>query len=190
MASNVTCALLLFLSLKEKKTILPDPISIFPSSASLSLVRGRWKQSWAVSLVGSQHHSSSRKSRVWLPCPFGTKSLMQDKAASPEHPFFPSTHPTPAQGPSAAPRLRDSSSGPDRACPSLPGYLSPSHICLRSDSPLPSFPSPLTTPLPSSQPASSSSTLRSHLLQEALHHYQLSPLSLTSSCKRPSTSTL
>lgn len=56
MAPNVTCALLLFLPLKEKKkkkNSLPNLIYIFPSSVFMFLEQVRGKQSCILHLVGT-----------------------------------------------------------------------------------------------------------------------------------------
>lgn len=119
MASNVTCALLLFLSLKEKKILL-DSVSIFPSSASLFLVQERWKQSQATYLVGYPRPELLRKKSDVAPLSLLNQVSHAGQGRHPQSiPYFLPPTPTLAQGPPAAPRLEDSSSRADRVCPQL-----------------------------------------------------------------------
>lgn len=131
MAPNVTCALLLFLVLKEKKKpSLLHLIYIFPFSASLFLEQERWKQSHTWHLVGTQHQKALRKSQsqTWLPCAFCPKCVTHDKEGIPRA-CFPSL-PLPApqlRNPLQLPKAVRSSSKVPHAPSSalLPSSLSP-----------------------------------------------------------------
>ena len=131
------------------------------------------------------------ESRMWLPVPFVPSVSCRTRETPPEHlyPLRPSLAPAgnpvppPKAGRRKLKRLRE-------AQPQLFAVLghwaplSPPHGCFQSG---PIIPTPLTQMPPSSQPAPASPALRSHLLQEAHHHYYPSPLFLTSSSKQPGT---
>ena len=138
------------------------------------------------------------ESQMWLPVPFVPSVSCRTKETPSEHlyPLPPSLTGFPAWEPCAGtlcrpPRLGDGSSrGRERPSPQLfavSGHWAPSsppHGCFQSG---PITPTPLTWMLPSSPLVPASPALRSHLLQEAHHHYYPSPLFLTSSSKQPGT---
>lgn len=167
MAPNVTCALLLFLSLKEKKKYgLPDLIYIFPSSASLLLEQGRWKQSGTLRPAGTQHHSSLWNSQTDV-APLSRVSQVshagQGRHAQSTFSLPPQRFPSSGMlcSPPPTPGWDNHSLEAARPCPQLlPAISLPSPcLCPSSFSPL----TPLTMLLPSCPPVPSALALSSQV---------------------------
>ena len=161
-------------SLLRKKKSLPDLIYIFPSSASLFQEKGGWRQSRIVHPVGGGHPTPGPlgESRMWLPCSFCPKCLLQDKRDTSRASLPSPSQPGPSWEPCATPQgfekeAQEAERGPAPNSLQRRGTghpLSPPDGCLQSG---PIIPTPMARLLPSSPPAPASPSLRSHLLQEA-----------------------
>lgn len=150
MAPNVTCTLVLFLSLKEKKkNSLPDLIYIFPSSASLFQEEGGWRQSRILHPVGGGHPTPGPlgESRMWLPVPFVPSVSCRTRETPPEHLYplppslAPAGNPVPPLKASRSKLKRPREAQPPTLCSvEALGTLSPLPMVVCSQAP--SFPPP------------------------------------------------
>lgn len=204
MAPNVTCAFILFLSLKKekkkKKTQSPRPDLHFSFLRSSVPTAGKVETILHIAPSRDPARELIRKSQLWPSCPFRPKHLMQDKKGLPRLSFpsvLPTPIPSPVQEPTAASQdwENQADSGAHSSWPQTNSFQQhlPTPPCLP---PVwlfhPSHPLSLTNTASflSTCPMLSISLVTpppgSHHHQHHHHHY-LSPSSSSSSCKHPST---